>query len=362
LYVATLRGVQPTHVAAWSAAALAAPAAGTLLLGGLAGRCSDRFGCRPILVGGCALFAAGLGLIAVGEHPAQLVLGRLLQGISVLGIGLTIAVVAASEGATGAALGRLEGATAAGALCGPVLGGWSLQSDALRRLLALCAVLLLWMAYRFWRQLPLAGAPRPPSPAPPKLRWPGHCRRWMAGLLLTQAAAFALVAVFALHMAERFPGLGGLPGWIGLLHASAWAAALVAAPAWGHFNTPRRARSFFCVATAASAVCLLALAASHSIWQVALLRVLLGGCYAALVPSALLALSTAFDPHQHGVVIGSSRALSSIGQLLGPLLVMALHPWLPAAWLLIAVASLFLAAAALSPPRTPIFPSAEVAR
>jgi len=352
LYVATLGGVQAADVAAWSAAAFAAPALGTLLLAGAAGRCCDRYGSRRIVTGACLLFAAGLCFIALGEHPASLLLGRLLQGVSVLGVGLTIAVVDASPTAPGLALGRLESATAVGALCGPALGGLALQAGTLRALLLACAVLMSLMAYRLWRSLPAcATTPRQASVAPPVFAWPRDSLRWLAALLLVQAAAFAVVAGLALYMLERFAQLPGLPGWIGVLHAGAWAATLLAAPAWGRRNDPRRAHRLFCLGALGCAACLWALAASPALWLVALLRLLLGACYAALTQSALVALAAAFDPHSRGAVIGSSRGIAALGQLLGPLLVMALQPWLSASRLLWVVALLFAAAALLSPPR-----------
>ncbi len=279
LYVATLHNVQPAEVAAWSAAALAAPAVGTLLLGRVAGRCCDSYGSGRIIALACGVFALGLLIISLGQHPPSLLLGRLLQGASVAGVGLSIAAVETHAAAPGAALGRMESATAIGALSGPALGGLALQADALRELLLACALLMVLPALRFWsaqRHAP-AGSRRPPVPA--SLRWSGVSLRWLAALLLVQAAAFALVIASAMHLSERFAPLPGLPGWLGVLHAGAWAATLVAAPLWGHYNDPRRARRLFCAGALGCAACLWALAASTSLWQVALLRLLLGACY-----------------------------------------------------------------------------------
>lgn len=362
LYVATLHGVRPATVAAWSAAALAAPAVGTLLLGGIAGRCCDRHGSGRVIAIACGVFAAALLIICLGEHPASLLLGRVLQGLSVLGVGLTIAAVETNAAAPGPALGRMESATAIGALCGPALGGLALQADALRELLLACAVLMALMAYRFWSAHAGAIAAARIPPAAAVGRWPGASLRWLAALLLVQAAAFAVVAAFALYLAERFARLPGLPGWLGVLHAGAWAATLVAAPLWGRYNDPRRARRLFCLGASGCAACLWALAASTSLWQVALLRLLLGACYAALAQSALVALASAFDPRSRGAALGSSRSVAALGQLLGPLLVTALQPWWSTSRLLAAVGLLFAAAALLSPRRpTPSRSLPEVA-
>ncbi|HEY9255437.1 MAG TPA: MFS transporter [Stenotrophomonas sp.] len=350
LYVATLHNMQPAEVPAWSAAALAAPAVGTLLLGRAAGRCCDHYGSGRIIPLACGVFAAGLVITCLGQHPASLLLGRLLQGASVLGVALSIAAVETNAAMPGAALGRMEGATAIGALSGPTLGGLALQADALRELLLTCAGLMALTTWRFWcaqRRAPAVSRP----PAPAIVGRSGASLRWLAALLLVQAAAFALVVGFALHLAERFSQLPGLPGWLGVLHAGAWAATLVAAPLWGHFNNPRRARQLFCVGAWGCATCLWALAASTSLWQVALLRLLLGACYAALAQSALVALIGAIDPQSRGGVIGSSRSVAALGQLLGPLLVTALQPWWSTSRLLSAVALLFAAAAVLSPRR-----------
>ncbi|MCY1188249.1 hypothetical protein D9M73_293280 [compost metagenome] len=94
----------------------------------------------------------------------------------------------------------------------------------------------------------------------------------------------------------------------------------------------------------------------------ALLRLLLGACYAALAQSALVALASAFDPRSRGAALGSRRSVAALGQLLGPLLVTALQPWWSTSRLLAAVGLLFAAAALLSPRRpTPSRSLPEVA-
>ncbi|HYG05703.1 MAG TPA: MFS transporter [Stenotrophomonas sp.] len=350
LYVATLAGTTPVDAAHWSAAALAAPALGTLLLGPLAGRCCDRFGPRALASGGCLVFAAGLALTATLDHAAALLLGRLLQGASVLSVGITAAVIESAGRFAGRALARLESATAAGSLGGPLLGGLSLQAGNMRPLLGLAAVLMAGMAWGLWRSIP----PRPArAPITPPLvmpwRWRGRSRRWLLSILLVQTAAFGLAGAFVLFLAERYAALPLLAVWAGVLHAGAWGATLIATPCWGRCNRLASASPLFRLGACSTALCLLALTMAQPLWSAVLWRILLGASYAALMQSALLALVSTSSLRCRGQLVGSSRSVAAFGQLLGPLLLVTLTPHVSASWVLVVIALLFVAAGALSP-------------
>lgn len=104
-----------------------------LLVAVPAGRLSDRWGRRPLLLGGAAAATAGLLLAGLGTTPALLVLGRAVQGF---GTGLTVppllgwfadAAAAREPGRRGRVMAGVEAGTAAGLLAGAVLGSvvWS---------------------------------------------------------------------------------------------------------------------------------------------------------------------------------------------------------------------------------------------
>lgn len=353
LYVATLSGVDAVGAARWSSLALAAPALGTLCFAASAGKWCDRFGYRRMLLASLAVFIASLLLMALSPGVYGFMLGRLLQGFSTIGVVLTAFIGHTSaETSRGRALGLQESAIACGCLAGPVLGGVMLDYWSLEPLLITTAVATGIGGLLLWSQV---SEPTKTSPAdvPPFAGLRGvladaDLRNWMAAACLAQAAAFALVNVFALYLAARFPATDAIASKTGLLHALGWLAAMLAAPLWGHLNDHGDPRRHFILAALGCVLSIGLLVVVDQMWLVALLRIVQGACYAALAQSMLLACSRQLPASAYGHLTGLSRSFMVLGQLLGPLLVMLLMPTLAPANLLWAVAALFLAACLLA--------------
>lgn len=348
LYVATLAQVDAVGAARWSSLALAAPALGTLCLAPSVGKWCDRFGYRRMLLLSLAVFIASMLLMALSPSVYGFMLGRLLQGMSTIGVVLTAFIGHTSDEASrGRSLGLQESAIACGALAGPVLGGVLLDYWSLKPLLIAAAVLTGVAGAVLWGQIsePRKADPDPDAPlfaGLPSVLADADLRNWMLAACLTQAAAFALVNVFALFLAARFPAADAIASKTGLLHALGWFAAMLASPLWGHLNDHGSPRRHFTLAAGGCALSIGLLIAVDQIWLVALLRVVQGACYAALVQSMLLACSRQLPASAYGHVTGLSRSFMVVGQLLGPLLVMLLMPMLSPVDLLWPVAALFL--------------------
>lgn len=351
LYVATLTGLGPLGAAGWSCLALAAPAVGTLCLAARAGAWCDRFGHRRMLLASLAIFVASLLLMACSTSVRGFMLGRLLQGASTLGVVLTAFIGhEGGDASRGRSLGLQESAIAAGSLAGPVIGGIVLDHGSLGTLLAASALLTGAIGVVLWSRLtePAAAAPDDSADRPARASRVLGCpqvRRWMLAACLTQAAAFALVNVFALYVHARFAGQDSTASLTGSLHAIGWLATLLAGPLWGHLNDRGEPQRHFALAALGCAVSIALLASVDQVWLVALLRVIHGACYAALVQSVLLACARRMPATVHGRMTGVSRRFMVIGQLVGPVLVMALSSSVAAVHLLWLVAVLFVASA-----------------
>jgi MFS transporter, DHA1 family, multidrug resistance protein len=102
---------------------LATMAVATLVYGGL----SDRFGRRPVLLSGLALFLAGSALSAVAGSVAVLVLGRLIQAVGAgSGVTLTRAIARDAYGPDKLvqAIAYLTMAYTLGPMVAPIIGGF----------------------------------------------------------------------------------------------------------------------------------------------------------------------------------------------------------------------------------------------
>jgi EmrB/QacA subfamily drug resistance transporter len=101
--------------------------AGVMLPAGLAG---DRFGRRPLLLAGLAVFLGASVWCALSASAEELIAGRALMGLGagiVFPLSLAVASAAFSEAERPKAIGILTAAVAAGLPLGPVLGGVLLQ-------------------------------------------------------------------------------------------------------------------------------------------------------------------------------------------------------------------------------------------
>ncbi|MFI0225309.1 MFS transporter [Streptomyces lydicus] len=107
----------------WVMTAYTLPLGGMLLLGG---RCSDRYGRRPVLLTGLGFFVTGLVLAGLAPAPWLLLTGRALQGVgAALAVPTSFAIISATQSVTErnrmfAAVAVAGGLGAAG---GAIIGG-----------------------------------------------------------------------------------------------------------------------------------------------------------------------------------------------------------------------------------------------
>jgi MFS family permease len=129
-----------------------------------AGRLADRFGRRPVVVGGCLISAAGLALLAL--MPG---LGGYLTGLAVLGLGsgfldvgpaAMLGDILAGRGGTVVATYQMAGDV--GAVTGPVTAGYLVDAvsyavafGVTAGVLGLAAVLGLFAPETRWRDRPI---------------------------------------------------------------------------------------------------------------------------------------------------------------------------------------------------------------
>jgi MFS family permease len=169
-------------------------------------------------------------------------------------------------------------------------------------------------------------------------------RNWMLAACLAQAAAFALVNTFVLFLEPRLPATS-LASVTGMVHAAAWAATMLASPWWGRANDAGDARRNFYIAALGCALSIGLLSLASQLWQILLLRILQGGCFAALTQSVFFSLSRVQSSLHQGEGIGLAKSYLVLGQILGPALVAVLLPWCEPSAILWGVSLLFVTAA-----------------
>lgn len=194
------------------------------------GRLSDRFGRRPVLLGGQALAAGSFLMFAGADSVWLLLASRFLQGIG----GGTISAAQAYVGdAVGPeerakALGWITACSSAGVMVGPAIASLSVRYSYAAP--GLIAALLALLSFLFaWRWLPESSAPRLAGETLPQrppllgaladvLRRPGETISTLIWIYSAAMMAFmALNGVMALYLAAHFGVTERNIGWFYLV-------------------------------------------------------------------------------------------------------------------------------------------------
>lgn len=127
----------------------------TVILQVLIGPLSDRYGRRPVMLGGLAVFVAGSAGCLWAAQIESFLAWRMLQSAGVVGIALSRAVVRDMHGPQEAAskLGYISMAMAIAPMLGPALGGLLHESFGWRANFALYLALGLGLLLLCWRDL-----------------------------------------------------------------------------------------------------------------------------------------------------------------------------------------------------------------
>src|SRR3954454_9550859 len=183
--------------------ALAAYAVAIAVLSLPLGRAADAVGRRALLVAGLLIVAIGSVLVAISDSIGILMAARAVQGVGSAASWISaLALVSdtAPPGHRGEALGVALGATSAGSIAGPALGGVTAQLLSFEApFLILCGLalaLLLWAP----AILPHGGAQTPsPVPALPAIIRSNRSGvgAWAATIMFGGASSLGLVEVVA---------------------------------------------------------------------------------------------------------------------------------------------------------------------
>lgn len=352
----------------WSSIALAAPAITGILCAKKIGSACDKYGYRFMVIITLVAFSISMFLMALSDSIVGFLVGRLLLGVASLNLTLTAFSVATNLGSRrGQSLGALQSASALGSLLGPTLGGlmmdfWSLPLllIATASLGVVAALLARWLlnepAHFSTKDV---ADPVPDTPAsdivhtladnniPPLKKTDPALKYWATAACLSQSAAFALVNIFVLFLAIRIQDLP-LATTAGVIHAGAWIATLLFSPWWGRKNDRCSPKRNFCIAAIGCASVIGVLPFVDDLWLIVVLRFLQGAFFSALAQTIFFALTQHESSALSGAGVGLAKQYLLAGQILGPMLVAVLIPWISAVDILYWVSALFLGSALMA--------------
>ncbi|MEO5794176.1 MAG: MFS transporter [Rhodoferax sp.] len=334
LYLEQL-GVQGhAALAQWSGAAFAA----TFLSAGLAaplwGRMADRYGRKLMLVRASLGMAITMALIGVVATAWQLVGLRLLAGL-VGGYASGSMVLVATQtpkARTGWALGTLSSGFMAGNLLGPLVGGSLPPLIGIRATFFLAGgvifIAFLATCFLIKEQRPI----RQVRPATAAGDQPPRASLWaqipdrrpvlamlLTGLLMT-LAHMSVEPIITVYIAQLLSPDGQVTWYAGLAMSAGALGNIVAAPRLGQLADRVGYHRVIVGCLLAAAVLLVPQAFVTDVWQLIVLRLLMGAALAGLLPSITSVIRHSVPAAVAGGMLGYATSSQYAGQVAGPLL------------------------------------------
>ena len=304
--------------------ALAAYAVPIAVLSLPLGRAADVVGRRALLVAGLVIVAIGSVLVAISDSIGMLVAARAVQGAGSAASWISaLALVSdtAPRGRRGEALGVALGATSAGSIAGPALGGVTAQLLSFEApFLIFCglALALLVAALAF---LPHDRARTTSTvPALPAIirSTRSGVGAWATAIMLGGACSLGLVEVVApLDLDAR---LGLSSSAIGLLFAASIAVDAALSPMGGRWGDRRGRRGPAVTGLAVTAASVLALAVLPGVGGTAIALAVYGAGFSLMMAASVPWLDEAFPGRERGLAYGVLNLVYSVGYAIGPIL------------------------------------------
>jgi predicted MFS family arabinose efflux permease len=292
------------------------------------GRLSDRYGRRPMILGGLAMSAIAYVIFEHATAVWMLFASRAFQGIGAGTIGVVQAYVSDSVDPEirAQAYGWLTAATSAGVMAGPAVGSLAAASGVIPPgylAAALCVLILLFA----WRWLP--EPPRHPHATPPGRGATREVFREVLGrptgpvgsLVWIYAAGMmslmAMSGMLALYLQRRF-GVTEKTVWWAYTYVggiSLVMRSLILGPFVRRFGEVRTLR----LGTASMALALALMPFAGSLWALAAVIPLMPIGGALLFPATTSLVAGRGAAGQTGTVLGVQQSVGGVAKALGPL-------------------------------------------
>ncbi|MGK0515726.1 MAG: MFS family permease [Gammaproteobacteria bacterium] len=290
------------------------------------GKVGDKYGHKLMLLR--ALFALGLSqlLLVWVKDPVLILLVRLGQGFTAgtIAAAQSYAVKMSPLEHRGQIFSRIQAATAAGSLLGPLAGGYWLESLEMTALFSRSAIIFGILFLVLYALLPKDNKVNSPQKFckneldinQNNILWPPLVL--LAAICLAQVAKRLPQSFYALY-GETILGQGSM--MIGVLYAATGLGILIAAPFSGHYfdklNNRQYKQYFLQGACLLSLILMLLQSQIISFYPALALRFAWGLCLAAILPLLSAQLSTQGGMKAIGKQVGISHSAIKLGGIVG---------------------------------------------
>ncbi|GAA1697050.1 multidrug efflux MFS transporter [Fodinicola feengrottensis] len=356
LYVEQLGVRGHAAIVQWSGIAYSATFLTAALTAPIWGMLADRYGRKSMLIRASLGMAIVISLIGLSQNIWQLVGLRLLVGlVGGYASGSTIMVAAQTpKSRTAWALGVLSGGVMAGNIAGPLIGGVAAATIGIRQgfFAAGGLIFLTFLATCFLlkekRVVRAAKNPGVRVKLWSEITRPGQVIVLLGTASLLMFATMSIEPIITVFVQQLTGSTANLATISGIIMAVGAAGSILSAPRLGRLADRVGHITVIIGCLLAAGVLLFAQAAATNIYELGVLRLLMGFCLGGLLPCIAAAIRHRVPNSAVGQVLGYSVSAQYAGQVLGPILGGLVGGHLGMRTVFVATAVILLAGAALT--------------
>lgn len=328
LYIETFGNFSPEYVQRWSGWIFGVTFITAFIFSPIWGRFGDRHGRKKVLIISASGLALSVLLMGFATSVAQLFFLRLFMGIFTGFIPMSQAFIAIQtpKEIAGRTLGTLQTGSVTGSLLGPLLGGLIADSVGYSATFKLISISLFLSALLVWfgiKELQLniktAGEKTNYSSKEVIQHILLHPTLLIVMLLsaVVQIAHFSIQPILSLYVAE-INGAKNIAFWAGLVFSVTGLGNLFFARRWGIFGDKFGHIRLMVVLLFLSGLFYLPFAFAGSIWQLIVLRFLLGTAIGGIATTRVAYIRQEAPLAMQGEVLGYNTSLRFLGNVIGP--------------------------------------------
>lgn len=327
-YVEQLGVKEHSDIVQWSGIAYGATFFAAALVAPLWGRLADRYGCKVNLVRASFGMTVSMCLIGLAQNIWQLVALRLLVGLAGGYTSGSYVIVAAQtpKERSGWALGILSSGIMAGSLIGPMVGGVLPPLIGIRETFFLaggCIFLNLAATVLFINE-----KRRPSAAAQQRARvdlWSVvHDKKSVLAMLMTAAllmvANMSIEPIITVYVQQLVADQDKVTMMAGIVMSAAALGSIISASRLGRIADKFGNMNVIVGCLFVSAALLIPQAFVTGVWQLVVLRFLMGLALGGLLPALTSLIRHSVPNNVVGRALGYSTSSQYAGQVLGPLL------------------------------------------
>ncbi|RDW20459.1 MFS transporter [Oceanobacillus chungangensis] len=329
LYISSFGNFSASYVQTWSGLTFAVTFVTAFIFAPIWGRIGDKFGRKNILI----ISAAGIGisvfLMGFATSVWQLFLLRLLMGIVTGFIPMSQAFISTQtpKEVAGKVLGTLQTGGVTGALIGPMLGGvladtfgYANSFKWVSITIFLSALLVLFGVKEIQVKLSTDKRDYKTYSSKDVVRHIFGKPTLLVVLLLSalvQIANFSIQPILSLFV-EEIHGPVNIAFFAGVAFSAAGLGNLFMARSWGKLGDRIGHIKILTLLLLLSGIVYLPGALVTSLWQLVLLRFLLGVTMGGIIPARIAYIREAAPLSMQGEVLGYNTSLRFLGNVIGP--------------------------------------------